>query len=626
MRRIAGGLLAFVVLTTTLLVLPVAAAPVPGARPVPPSITAVDLGSVDRPLSGAAVPGSGAGFSASPALTVSRPETSPFSTVGVTWASDAAVTGVSVQLRTRKADGGWTAWTTIEQNDLQLAARPPGRDLRDGTAPYWTGDARGIEVIVRSSAGAPPREVRLQLVDPGTSAADANPGAAQPAGQAHAATATPAVYSRAQWGADETLMTWGAEYAPTITAATVHHTADSNDYSAADVPAILRSIYAYHAVSLGWGDIGYNVVVDKFGRAWEGRAGGLASTVIGGHAGGFNVGTVGISMLGNYELADPPPALIDTVAAVAAWKLSLYGVDPRGTATLISGGGATTKYAPGVPVTLPTVFAHRDVGLTVCPGRYAYSRMPAIRALVAAKVDGAAPATTRAGGPAQVLLRNTAGSGIAEWTTRRGDPGDVPLSCDWNGNGTDTVGVFRAGRFFLFDSNDTAAAPVADFWFGNSGDTPLCGDWNGDGRDTVGVWRSGVFYLRNSTTSGVADLSFAYGNPDAQPVAGDWNGDGRDTVAVYQNATFYYADSTTRPVATGMVRFGDPGDRVVAGDWTAAGRDTFGVFRAGAYYLAGSLSRSTTDQVVWFGDRSDRPLVADWDGNGTTTVGVSRGY
>ena len=69
---------------------------------------------------------------------------------------------------------------------------------------------------------------------------------------------------------------------------------------------MMRSIYRYHAVSRGWGDIGYNVIVDKFGRRWEGRAGGLASTVVGAHAGGFNSGTFGVSMLGNYESVNPP--------------------------------------------------------------------------------------------------------------------------------------------------------------------------------------------------------------------------------------------------------------------------------------------------------------------------------
>jgi hypothetical protein len=662
-RRIAGGLLAFFVLTATLLVLPVYAAPLPEAKPVAPSIDSVDLGSVDQPEDEAvvttdgevvdagpdadvpppddaaptptpvdpaadddAVASSGDEITGVPALTVSQPDTKHFSSVGVTWAQDEAVTGVSTQIRTKNASGVWSDWTAIQQDDVQLTSSTDPQDFRGGTAPYWTDDAYGIEVIVQAADGSTPRDVQVQLIDPGASAADANPGAPQAKDQAHAATTMPAIFSRAQWGADESLMGWDHEYAPTIKAATIHHTADSNNYTADDVPKIMRSIYAYHAVSLGWGDIGYNVVVDKFGRAWEGRSGGLSSTVIGAHAGGFNYGTFGISMLGNYDLVDTTPAMIETVASVVAWKLSLYGVNPRGRVTLTSAGGGTARYAAGVSVDLPTIFAHRDVGATACPGRYGYSHMDQIRALVATKMDAAGAQAAAEGGGARTLLRNSKGNGIAEWQINRGDPGDVPLACDWDGSGNDTVAVFRNGRFFLFNSNDSAAAPVADFWFGDRGDTPICGDWNGDGRDTIGIWRKGWFYLRNSNASGVAEETFAYGNGDAQPAVGDWNGDGRDTVAVYQNATFYYADTNVRPVAAGSVRFGDAGDRVVTGDWTGSGRDSFGVFRAGTFYFATSLVRSTADLIVQFGDRSDRPLVADWDGNRTTTVGIIRGY
>jgi hypothetical protein len=435
--------------------------------------------------------------------------------------------------------------------------------------------------------------------------------------------AMPAIYSRAQWGADETLMGWDVEYAPTIQAATVHHTADKNTYAAADVPAIMRSIYAYHAVSLKWGDIGYNVVVDKFGRAWEGRSGGLASTVIGAHAGGFNVGTFGISMLGNYDVADTTPAMIDTVAGVIAWKLSLYGVDPAGATTLVSKGGGTARYAAGVPVTVPTIFAHRDVGSTACPGTYGYRRMGEIRKLVAAKmVDPALQARVAP----QVLERNANTAGAADVTLLRGDPRDVPLACDWDGNGTETVGIYRNGRFFLFDSDAADARAVADFWFGDRGDVPLCGDWDGDGKASVGVWRAGWFYLRNDNASGIAQGSFPFGNVIAQPVVGNWDGDAYDTVGVYMGNTLYYTNTNIRPTAAGQVAFGAGSDRIVAGDWTGSGRDTIGVFRSGTFYLTNSLIRPTTDIAVRYGDVGDRPLVGDWSGDTSDTLGVVRGY
>ncbi len=658
MRRSLVTSSAFVIFTGTVLVLPVYAAPGPEATPVEPSIAAVDLGSVDAPAAEAVVTTDGAVVDAGPeaavpppapgrsaptatttggdgvassgkeidgvpALTVARPDTDPFSAVGITWAADAAVGEVTVQLRTRGERGAWGAWTTVEQDDVDQDGTGAPTEVRGGTAPVWTGPARGIEVIVQSPDGTTPADVQLQLIDPGTSAADAVPGEPEITDVAHAATTMPAIYSRAQWGADEKLMGWAPEYAPTIKAATIHHTADGNTYASADVPAILRSMYAYHAVSRGWGDIGYNVVVDKFGRAWEGRSGGLASTVVGAHAGGFNTGTFGVSMLGNYDVVAPPTGMLETVAAVIAWKLSLYGVDPRGTTTLTSGGGGTSRYAAGAKVTLPTVFAHRDVGSTACPGRYAFSRMGDIRTMVAQRWEPTAAPVSSA---PQTLLRNTSGGGAAEWATERGQAGDVPIACDWDGRGNETIGVFRRGEFLLYDSNASTARPTAQFWFGNAGDTPLCGDWDGDGKDTVGVWRAGWFYLKNSNTTGRADGSFPYGNHDAQPVAGNWNGDRYDSVGVFQSGAFHWTNSNIRPVADGTAWFGAPTDRALAGDWTGSGRDSVGVWRNGVFFLANSLARVRTDSTVAYGDGSDRPLVADWNGNGTTTLGVSRGY
>ena len=117
-----------------------------------------------------------------------------------------------------------------------------------------------------------PEDVEVALVDPGTSAADALPASGR-VGQGERRTAMPPIITRAQWGADESIRRWDPEYAPTIKAATLHHTADRNTYTAADVPGMMRSIYAYHTVNRGWGDIGYNVIVDKFGRIFEGRYG-----------------------------------------------------------------------------------------------------------------------------------------------------------------------------------------------------------------------------------------------------------------------------------------------------------------------------------------------------------------
>ncbi len=83
------------------------------------------------------------------------------------------------------------------------------------------------------------------------------------------------IVTRAQWGADESLRRGSPSYA-TVKMAFVHHTDTGNDYTAADAPAIVRAIYAYHTQTLGWSDIGYDFLIDRFGTIYEGRYGGVA--------------------------------------------------------------------------------------------------------------------------------------------------------------------------------------------------------------------------------------------------------------------------------------------------------------------------------------------------------------
>ena len=78
--------------------------------------------------------------------------------------------------------------------------------------------------------------------------------------------------------------------------------------------------------------------------------------------------------------------------------------------------------------------------------------------------------------------------GAAVQTFSWGNSGDVPLTGDWNGNGTTEVGLYRPSteQFFY---RDAGGAVVQTFSWGNSGDVPLTGDWNGDGTSEVGLYR-----------------------------------------------------------------------------------------------------------------------------------------
>ncbi|MFJ1655482.1 N-acetylmuramoyl-L-alanine amidase [Streptomyces sp. NPDC088337] len=206
----------------------------------------------------------------------------------------------------------------------------------------------------------------------------------------------PAIVSRAGWGADETLSPEAPDYLPggKIKAVVVHHTAESNNYTCAEAPAIVRGIYAYHVKQLKWKDLGYNFLVDKCGTVYEGRKGGVDLPVMGAHAYGFNSETTGISVLGTYTDVAPSDAALTSVARIAAWKLGQYGVDPAGTATLTAGDSgsnyARKTWAKGAKLSLPAIHGHRDGFNTQCPGNAYYAKLPTVRAWAAGPVTGLA--------------------------------------------------------------------------------------------------------------------------------------------------------------------------------------------------------------------------------------------
>ena len=203
-----------------------------------------------------------------------------------------------------------------------------------------------------------------------------------------AAAPGPAIITRAQWGADESLRTCEPDLSTSTVAAAIHHTASTNSYSAADVPGLIRGFYAYHTRSVaaggrGWCDIGYNFLVDKFGRIFEGRAGSIDKAVVGAHTGGYNSRSFGVSAIGEYGSAAPPGVMIEAISQVVAWKFKTYRILAGVDVTIVAGSGeGAPRFAPGTLVTLPTIFAHRDVSLTACPGQGLYDQLGYIRARV----------------------------------------------------------------------------------------------------------------------------------------------------------------------------------------------------------------------------------------------------
>ena len=191
-----------------------------------------------------------------------------------------------------------------------------------------------------------------------------------------------AVTSRSGWGADESYLDWDPEYF-TASHVVVHHTAGTNNYTMDQSASIVRGIYHYHAVTLDWGDIGYNFLVDKWGRAFEGRKGTLSSPagkmVAGAHDQGFNSGTMGISMMGTYQSEAPSQATLNTVGALAGWQLRRAGVTNMSESAGFRPKGSNPKYRAGTYINLARISGHRDTYPTSCPGDAGYSKLPAIR-------------------------------------------------------------------------------------------------------------------------------------------------------------------------------------------------------------------------------------------------------
>lgn len=327
-------------------------------------------------------------------------ERSRFTVAGVSWARTTGLSGddVIVQVRVRE-DSGWSDWETPGVTDEgPQGGTTESSTARLGTNPLVTDGATAIQVRVDTTNGQPLPDVRVTTINPGSSSADDDLVPHTPAASASAAATMPTIITRKQWGADESLR-GSTTYNTTVKAITIHHTASSNDYTEATAAAQIRGIYAYDTKGLGWSDIAYNFLVDKFGRIYEGRAGSITQAVRGAHAMGFNTNTMGVAALGNYETTAAPAVMVDSIAKVAGWKLSQYGVDPTATTKLTSAGGTGTKFAAGVVATLSTVNAHQNTSYTACPGKNLYPMMATIRSKAAlyakySSTAGPAPVTT----------------------------------------------------------------------------------------------------------------------------------------------------------------------------------------------------------------------------------------
>jgi uncharacterized protein with LGFP repeats len=373
-------------------------------------------------------------------------QNTPFSLVALT--GDLA--GASTRVRAKRPDGSWGPWYQTEyETEAPDSVSPTGSQGLAGsgspggptaeprsTDPVFVGTTTTVQIAVTRPIISPPQAPARPHWTPPT-------GVIMP-GQ------PPSIISRADWGADESLRCGTPQYDNGVRAAVIHHTAGSNDYLPQDSAGIVKAIYTYHSKTLGWCDIAYNALVDKYGQVFEGSAGGLTKPVEGFHTGGFNRNTWGVAMIGNFDDVPPTPIQLRTVGQLLGWRLGMDGVDPKGTVALESAGSHYTTFPAGSIATLPTIFTHRDVGNTDCPGNAAYALMDEIRDIASHFDD-----------PPEELINALKGGAIYGHWQAIGGMNSVlgaPTSPEDSAEGDARYATFAKGAMYW--SPDTGAQPV----------------------------------------------------------------------------------------------------------------------------------------------------------------------
>lgn len=368
------------------------------------------------------------------------------STVGVEWKQHNDVAAPSIRLRYLN-DGAWSTWISLS---------PASDNTKDSspmqyTDPVYVGKASQVEAQFVAQPGTLSSfsDIALVAIDTGytlssstnQSASSTSKNIAEPIADRSKTTSatqpvTGAIHTREEWWVNgNPAMDWEPEYG-SWQGAIGHHTVNVNDYSQAEVPAIINGIYVFHSTGRGWGDIGYNLIVDRYGGIWEGRDEGVprqvkpASQVIGAQAKTFNSATFGVAVLGNFTNDSPSNQAVQSVAAAIAWEFNALGIsdpngtfDYHGTQQRISGHGDSSHWVDS---------ANR----TQCPGVELSNQISNIRNLVSAYMLPQIQLTWQirqediAVGAA---IYGATASLEYKWTSYNVDTGTWKLIADWNG-------------------------------------------------------------------------------------------------------------------------------------------------------------------------------------------------
>jgi hypothetical protein len=285
-----------------------------------------------------------------------------------------------LEIRVRDEGGEWSEWVA------QAEATPIWVDGADEAQVRASFKPRGnLHFVNVSGTGG---GVVANLVERARESVNSAFISAASGFVAQAEAPKPKMIGRGAWGANASSggcqPRGPAEYG-SVKGAVIHHTVNANDYTKAEAARIVLGICRFHVNGNGWNDIGYQALVDRFGRIYKGRAGGMRAAVVGAQAIGFNTETTAIASLGTHTGTKLNKRAVKGTIRYLAWKLSVHGIASGSQkARLTSGGGAGNRYPAGTVITSPAIMAHRRLTETECPGG-ALKRQ--IKKGITAKVD-----------------------------------------------------------------------------------------------------------------------------------------------------------------------------------------------------------------------------------------------
>ncbi|PDW01789.1 N-acetylmuramoyl-L-alanine amidase [Candidatus Viridilinea mediisalina] len=369
-----------------------------------------------------------------------------------------------LQLEVRASLDGedWSDWGELSEND----------DLwvpEDGPEVFWSQElyaGAGMQFwqvrvqVAPNEAGEWPSLRRIEV-----NSVDARFGPAEPLqerdapAEARERMGRPPVVSRTAWGSPDGQGSRATPAYRSVTHLVVHHTAEGNSLRPGQVWADrVRAIWTFHTITRGWGDIGYNYLIDPNGVIYEGRAGG--DDAVGFHD-TANFGSMGVAVIGTYSHVDPPPAAMNSLVNLLAWKAAQRKIDPLGRSYYhgCAISSLCRRFTPSA--ILPNIAGHRDVTPehTTCPGDRLADRLPEVRQRVHAMVANLPPPVNlelsavryeRTSLPAGELLKviftihNTGGLTVTGQA-----PEAAPLGLVATGLGIEESHVYDEGECFL---------------------------------------------------------------------------------------------------------------------------------------------------------------------------------